>query len=123
MTETTATPPAKLMAAKIIYGLMALGFIFPVIPPLAGLIYAYVARGENSVQDSHLGFQIRTFWVAFALGVICILTAATVVGLVVAVPCGLFAVVWTLLRLITGFVRATKDQPITGTRALGLMAQ
>ena len=118
----TDTPPNP-MPAKIIYALLALGLVFPVLPPLAGVIYAYVARGESEVLDSHLTFQIRTFWIALVLTVLCVLASATVIGLLLAVVCAIFAVVWALARLISGVALALKEQPIRSVAAMGFLAR
>lgn len=123
MTRNAMTHSVNLMPAKIIYGLMGAGFILPILPTLAGVIYAYVARGTDAIVNSHLDFQIRTFWVGLVLSVICFVASATVVGIVVAIPVGLFALVWVLLRLITGFVRAMRDEPITSVGTMGFVAR
>ncbi|MET4129719.1 hypothetical protein [Roseovarius sp. MBR-6] len=123
MTSPSFTPAVNLMPAKIIYGLMGAGFFIPVLPTLAGVIYAYVARGTDAIADSHFNFQIRTFWVGLVLSVICIVASATVVGIMIAIPVGLLALVWVLVRLISGIILALRDEPITSVGAMGFVAR
>lgn len=54
----------------VVYGLYALSFLVG-IAVFIGVVVAYIKRGKatSSFQDSHLVWQIRTFWIAFFLGV------------------------------------------------------
>jgi uncharacterized membrane protein len=103
---------------KIVYGLYALGY-FVGITALAGVIYAYLERGKNPEVDSHLTFQIETFWYSLLIFFAGILTAFIVVGLFIL----LFLLVWGLTRVISGFVLANDGKPVSGTRFLGMIAQ
>lgn len=106
-----------LMPAKIVYGLFAIGYIVA-LTTLAGVIYAYLSRGKDAVLDSHLQFQIRTFWISLALAVLAFVTMFVGVGLLVWA----FLAVWGLIRVISGFLLANDGKPITGTKYLGVMA-
>ncbi|HBG98788.1 MAG TPA: hypothetical protein DDY29_08715 [Rhodobacteraceae bacterium] len=111
-------PQDPFLPPKIVYGLYALGY-FVGITALAGVIYAYLERGKNPEVDSHLTFQIETFWYSLLIFFAGILTAFIVVGLFIL----LFLLVWGLTRVISGFVLANDGKPVSGTRFLGMIAQ
>lgn len=96
-----------LLPAKIIYGLYAVGFFLPLLT-LGGVIYAYITRGGDAVLDSHLTFQIRTFWVGLVVSIIGGLLAFVVIGYVLLLAC----VIWVLARLISGFLLTNKGKAI-----------
>lgn len=106
------------MPPKIIYGLYAVGY-FVAITSLAGVIYAYLSRGKSELADTHLRFQIRTFWIGFAIALAAMITTfAFGIGLLVFV----FLLVWGLTRTISGFVLANDGKPISGTKYAGILA-
>lgn len=107
----------RLMPAKIVYGLFALGY-FIGLTQIAGVIFAYLARGKDAVADSHLTFLIRTFWISLAIAVVGFLTLMIGVGFLVF----LGLLVWGLTRIISGFLLLLDKKPISGTKALGLLA-
>jgi len=53
------------------YGLYTLAFLLPV-AALVGVVVAYLQRGKSlsSFQDSHVVWQIRTFWLTLIASVI-----------------------------------------------------
>lgn len=106
-----------LMPAKIVYGLYALSF-FIGITSLAGVIYAYMSRGKDPVLDTHLRFQIRTFWISLALAFAGGILTWVFIGVLVL----LFLVIWGLIRVISGFLLASDGQPIRGTKYWGILA-
>ncbi|MGQ3674374.1 DUF4870 family protein [Xanthobacter sp. TB0139] len=106
-----------LMPAKIVYGLYALGF-FVGLTSLVGVIYAYMSRGKDPVLDTHLRFQIRTFWISLALAFAGAILTTVFVGVLVL----LFLVIWGLIRVISGFLLANDGQPVRGTKYWGILA-
>lgn len=106
-----------LMPAKIIYGLYAVGYLVA-LTTLAGVVYAYLSRGQNAVLDTHLRFQIRTFWISLLLAVIGMLTMMVGIGFLVWA----FLAVWGLIRVVSGFLLANDGKPISGTKYWGVMA-
>lgn len=117
MTNPLDTREPDLMPAKIIYALYALGY-FSAIPSLIGVVYAYIARGGSAVADSHLTFQIRTFWISLAIGILAMITMVVGIGFLI----WMFLAVWGVIRVISGFLLANEGRPITGTRYWGMMA-
>ena len=106
-----------LMPAKIIYGLYAVGYLVA-LTTLAGVVYAYLSRGKNVVLDTHLRFQIRTFWISLLLAVIGMVTMMVGIGFLVWA----FLAVWGLIRVVSGFLLANDGKPISGTKYWGVMA-
>lgn len=106
-----------LQPAIIIYALYGAGIIVP-FAALAGLIYAYVERGKDPVLDSHLSFQIATFWWGLLMMVVGFVLAFVLVGFLIWA----FWIVWLIVRLITGFQLAQANQPISGVETFGLKA-
>jgi len=110
-------PTPDLMAAKIIYGLYALGYAVA-LTTFVGVVYAYLSRGRDAVMDSHLTFQIRTFWISLAIGLLAFVTMWIGIGFLIWA----FLAVWGLLRVISGFLLAHEGKPVSGTKYWGIMA-
>ncbi len=106
-----------LMPGKIIYGLYAVGF-FLAVTFLVGVVYAYLAKGRNPVLDSHLRFQIRTFWISLLIGIVGIVTSIIGIGFLVLI----FLTVWGLVRIISGFLLLNEGKAVARTRVMGLLA-
>lgn len=109
----------KFMPGKIVYGLYALGYVIA-ITSLAGVIFAYIQRGKDNdpVLDSHLTFQIRTFWISLGLAIVAMITVFIGVGFILF----LFLLIWGLTRIISGFLLLNEEKPITGTKYMGILA-
>ncbi|RJE80322.1 hypothetical protein DWB67_07745 [Paracoccus sp. JM45] len=105
------------MPAKIIYGLYAVGYLVA-FTSIAGVVYAYISRGKDQVLDSHLRFQIRTFWISLLLAFLGMLTMMIGIGFLIWG----FLAVWGLIRVISGFLLANEGRPISGTKYWGIMA-
>ena len=110
-------PASDLMAAKLIYGLYALGYAVAV-TALVGVVYAYLSRGRDAVLDTHLTFQIRTFWISLAIGFLAVATLLIGIGFLIWA----FLAVWGLLRVLSGFLLAHEGKPVSGTKYWGMMA-
>jgi uncharacterized membrane protein len=117
MTVTDPQTAPDLTPAKIVYGLYAVGYAVA-ITALAGVVYAYFSRGRDELLDSHLTFQIRTFWISLAIGLLALVTMVVGIGFLIWA----FLAVWGLIRVISGFLLANDGKPITGTKYLGMMA-
>ena len=111
-------PPANpLQPAVIIYILYFVGFAFGPIA-LGGVIYAYIEKGKDPVLDTHLNFQIQTFWIGVVMLVVGFVLSLVLIGWLVL----LFWVVWTIVRCITGIQLAQAQQPITAVEMVGMKA-
>jgi len=66
---------------------------------LIGVIMAYVYRGNaGPVAASHYTWQIRTFWIALAVGIVSALTLVIGIGFLIA----LALLVWLVVRCVKG---------------------
>ena len=110
-------PRPDLMPAKTVYALYAIGY-FVALTTLAGVIYAYASRGRDPLLDSHLDFQIRTFWISLGIAALAVATLVLGIGVLVWI----FLAIWGLLRTLSGFLLAHEGKPVTGTRHLGMIA-
>lgn len=117
MTQMPEPVTRDMTTAKIVYGLYALGY-FTAITALAGVVYAYLSRGKDEVLDSHLEFQIRTFWISLGIAVLAAITMLVGIGFLIWA----FLAVWGVVRVISGFLLANEGKPITGTKHWGIMA-
>ncbi|MGP9791954.1 DUF4870 family protein [Roseinatronobacter sp. NSM] len=120
MTYHTTTQPhlqADLGAARIIYILFGLGFFLPLLTA-AGVIYGYMSRGKSSALDSHIRFQLRTFWIGFAMVITGGILAVFMVGYLIL----LFWFLWTVIRIISGFLTAGKGHPVQNPAGLAFKA-
>ena len=102
-----------------VYILYLVGFA-TVITFLVGVIVAYQQRGKtDSVCESHIQFQIRTFWMAVLLGLLVALTVGGGLtpgasGLLVVI-CGVISIVLFFLlltRCVKGFLTLNTREPI-----------
>jgi uncharacterized membrane protein len=118
MSDTPQTPdPSSGPAAgpvedadgvKLVYILYFLAFVIG-ISAIAGVIVAYLKRGEASaVSSTHYTFQIRTFWIGLLFSLVGVLTSVILVGWLVL----LFLIVWLLVRNIKGFMAISDNRPI-----------
>lgn len=117
MTHMPDPTRSDLMPAKIVYGLYAVGYVVA-LTTLAGVVYAYIARGRDEVLDTHLRFQIRTFWISLAIALLAFVTMIIGIGFLIWA----FLAVWGLIRVISGFLLANDGKPISGTKHWGIMA-
>ncbi len=117
MSLTDPQPAPDLTPAKIVYGLYAVGYAVA-ITALAGVVYAYLSRGRDPLLDSHLTFQIRTFWISLAIALLAMVTMIVGIGFLIWA----FLAVWGLIRVISGFLLANDGKPVSGTKYWGMMA-
>ena len=123
----THTPPVS--GALLAYGLFGVAALvglissgFHLAAPLmglvgiAGLIVAYVKRGEaqGTWVASHLTWLIRTFWFSLLWGAIGVVFAVTIIGLVIAIPLWVVASLWVIYRVIRGYLLFNESKPIPG---------
>jgi uncharacterized membrane protein len=103
--------------AKIIYVLYLVGWVIPVIPPIIGLIMAYINRGDAPAWvESHYQFQIRTFWIGTLFCIIGALVSTYIVNFV-GWLIFVLTMIWWIIRCVKGlkelFDRAPHADPAT----------
>ena len=94
----------------VVYALQGLSFLFG-LTALVGLIINYVKRDDalGTIYQSHFDWQIRTFWWALAWWVLGFLLIWAL-GLGFLIMFG--AWVWTLYRVIKGWLKLTEGKPV-----------
>jgi uncharacterized membrane protein len=128
-----APSPALISTTLVIYALFGVAAVaglvssgFPLIAPLMGvvgiiaIILAYVKRGDaaGTWLASHYRWLIRTFWYSLLWGmiggIIFVLLAIILVGLVIGYAIWVATTIWVLYRLIRGYVLFNASQPVPG---------
>ena len=100
---------------QVVYALQALSFALGV-TALIGLIINYVKRDDvaGTVYQSHFDWQIRTFWWGLLWGVIGMLLIIVVVGFAVL----FVGWVWTVYRVVKGWLKLTEGKPVLPSATL-----
>ena len=96
--------------AIIVWALYLASIFTFAITGIIALIIAYVKRGDlvGTPFESHMTSAIRTFWIGLIFGIIGVVTAFILIGVVILVAISL----WQLFRAIRGLVRALDGRPI-----------
>ncbi|HUJ48126.1 MAG TPA: hypothetical protein VLV55_13410 [Rhizomicrobium sp.] len=96
-------------SAIIAYVLYLVGWPTLHLATIAGLVLAYIQRGDarGTMWESHYNNLIETFWIALLVLVIAIPLCFVVIG----IPLLLGLAAWVLYRTIKGLVRAIETQP------------
>jgi uncharacterized membrane protein len=80
-----------------------------------GVLIAHLKRGKvGAMADSHLLFQIRTFWLGLVLLTVGVLLAWSLVGYVIITAW----LTWAVGRCGVGIHRLLDDRPIADPRSL-----
>ena len=96
----------------VVYGLYLFALFSCGLAGIAGVVVAYVKRGEtrDPLWLGHYDNQINTFWVWFALAMAGMVALPLLgAGLVVLA----IAFVWFMYRTIKGLLRALESRPYT----------
>jgi uncharacterized membrane protein len=95
--------------ATVVYALQAAGF-FLGITWIVAVVIDYVKKEEvaGTWLESHVRWQIRTFWFGLLWGVIGGVLTLVLIGFVV-----LFAdAVWIIYRIVKGWLNLTENRPM-----------
>lgn len=95
--------------AMVVYALQAAGF-FLGITWIVAIVIDYVKKEEaaGTWLESHIRWQIRTFWFGLLWGVIGGVLALVLIGFVV-----LFAdAVWIIYRIVKGWLNLAENRPV-----------
>jgi uncharacterized membrane protein len=101
---TTGVTKDEKTSCIVAYALYALGFI-TAITFIAGVIWAYVKRGEaqSEVAKDQYRWIIRTFWFSVLWSVIGAVLSVVVVGYFIL----LANAIWVIYRIIVGYTSLT----------------
>ena len=96
-------------SAIIAYVLYLVGWPTLHLATIAGLVLAYIQRGDarGTMWESHYNNLIETFWIALVVLVVAIPLCFVIIG----IPLLLGLAIWVLYRTIKGLVRAIENQP------------
>lgn len=102
------------IACHITYALYAAS-VFTGVPALLGVILSHLIRSDvrDTWLDSHVVWQIKTFWIMFALTVIGTITFYLLIG---ALILGL-TWLWFTYRTIKGWIKLNNEEPIENPHA------
>jgi uncharacterized membrane protein len=91
-----------------VYILYLVGFLTG-ITFLVGVILAYLQREKtDAVCESHIQFQITTFWIGLSFFIVGLLTIYIGIGVLILI-CG---IIWTLIRCVKGLLALNTREPI-----------
>jgi len=98
------------LLAIVVYGLYLAALLSCGIAGIAGVIVAYIKRGEaqGTIWESHFNNQINAFWVWFALVLVAIPSFLLIVPGFVLIG---FAFLFFLYRAIKGLLLALENKP------------
>lgn len=93
----------------VVYALQALSFIWG-LPAIVGVIINYIKREDarGTVYESHVEWQIRTFWWGLLWAVLGLLLAVVLVGFVVM----FVAWIWMIYRVVKGWLKLIEGKPV-----------
>ncbi|SDO16765.1 DUF4870 family protein [Vreelandella arcis] len=85
--------------ALVIYALYLASFILA-FTSIIGVVIAYVYKGKGPAWlDEHYRYQIRTFWMGLAYGILCLLLTPILIGFLLM----LALAIWLIIRCVKGF--------------------
>ena len=99
-----------------IVGLLYLASCITGITAIIGVVLAYVWKGEplQPWEETHYTYLIRTFWIGVAGTVLGVLTLLIGVGFLILLAIG----VWALVRTVMSLVSAQKREPMKDPETL-----
>lgn len=93
--------------ARIVYYLYLASLVVG-ITAIVGVIMAYVSKnGAADWVKTHYRFQIRTFWIGLAFGLVSVLLYIVIIGYLLSVG----VVIWFIFRCVKGLTYLEKKQP------------
>ncbi len=110
-----SVPENDKLAIHVVYALYALS-VAMAIPGMFGVILAYLKRADvaGSYLETHVTWQIRTFWIWLALCVAGFLLLIVVVGGLILGA----AQLWLVYRIVKGWLVLADGRPIDRPEAL-----
>ena len=102
----------------IVYLLYVLS-MFTALPVFIGVIVAYLQRSKalNSLQASHIDWQIRTFWWGLLFVVIGFIVPF-ILGWVAAIGILILPLIWFVYRIAKGWRLLGQGQPVANPTSL-----
>ena len=101
-----------------VMGMLAPGLIVTAFltgwPSIIAVIINYVKRSDTrgTYLDSHLSWQLRTFWWTLLWVIIAGIMFITLIGIPFAIGVALLTGVWVLYRLLRGWIALAQGRPM-----------
>jgi uncharacterized membrane protein len=96
--------------AMVVYALQALGFLVGITWIVAVIVdYVKLDEATGTWLESHLRWQIRTFWWGLLWGAVGALLVFVLVGFLVWTA----AAVWVIYRIVKGWLSLNERKPVT----------
>lgn len=94
----------------ITYILYIVGF-FVGVTPIIAIIMNYLKRAEmrGTWLESHVNWQIKTFWVTLIAYLVGAVLTTILIGFIVL----LLAFIWHIYRLVKGLIALNSNQPVS----------
>ena len=94
----------------ITYILYIVGF-FVGVTPIIAIIMNYLKRAEmrGTWLESHVNWQIKTFWVTLIAYLVGAVLTTILIGFIVL----LLAFIWHIYRLVKGLIALNNNQPVS----------
>jgi uncharacterized membrane protein len=109
MVDTVADDKKVKDLALLVYILQAVGF-FIGITWIVALIINYVKRDDvrGTWVESHFDWQIKTFWIGLALGIVGAITLFILIGFLILFA----ATIWVIYRIVKGWLALNDGKPV-----------
>ncbi|MCO8087665.1 DUF4870 family protein [Acinetobacter indicus] len=109
MNQTTGLDQLK-QYNLITYILYIVGF-FVGVTPIIAIIMNYLKRAEmrGTWLESHVNWQIKTFWVTLIAYLVGAVLTTILIGFIVL----LLAFIWHIYRLVKGLMALNNNQPVS----------
>jgi uncharacterized membrane protein len=107
--EAGSADPSLVKLTHAIYALYAASF-FLGITAIVAIIMNYVKRDDvrGTFLESHFHWQIRTFWIALAWGIVGAILMLAVIGIPLLIAGG----VWCIYRIVKGWLALADRKPV-----------
>lgn len=104
-----SVPENDKLAVHVVYALYAASIVLAV-PGMFGVLLAYLKRRdvEATYLETHIQWQIRTFWLWLLMWVVGCMTVLVLIGWAILG----FAQLWLLYRIIKGWLVLADERPI-----------
>jgi uncharacterized membrane protein len=95
-------------SANVIYILYLVALLIGGITALVGVVMAYVYQGSAPAWvQSHYRLQIRTFWIALAVGFVGGVLSIILIG----IPVLIALLIWYIVRCVKGMQYVSRREP------------
>ena len=123
--------PSLVSVTHLVYALHALSLLIGVttaatiigafvfgLPSIVAVVVNYLKRGEarGTYLESHFRWQIRTFWFALLWCAIGTMLIVTFIGIPLAIAVFFAAGVWTIYRIVRGWLALRERKPMYANR-------